>query len=246
MYASLSLCVVCVCGALRKKHRAFSDPRASNKRCQPSNRHRAIVRGVCCGRTRGVSGVCQGCALGVLRGEGGQVRAAYGVRGYGRRGCGGRLSDVCSQQKPQASGNTNRVCSGGAAAVSSHHPAAACTHWRGYAALDAHCGVGVRLCAAVCGCVRQGARVRRKGGRQKGEAEGREAQGGGQKGGRQEEGGRREGKAGGSRRRVRLQKPQHVSRQGESERFPLHSFRHRPEGGASRAGRRAGRKRKLP
>ena len=32
----------------------------------------------------------------------------------------------------------------------------------------------------------------------------------------------------------RLQKPQHVSRQGESERFPLHSFRHRP--GVNRAG----------
>jgi hypothetical protein len=31
---------------IRKKHSAFSDPWASNKRCQPSNRHRATVRGV--------------------------------------------------------------------------------------------------------------------------------------------------------------------------------------------------------
>ena len=32
----------------------------------------------------------------------------------------------------------------------------------------------------------------------------------------------------GAVRGVRLQKPQHVSRHGESERFPLHSSRHRP------------------
>ena len=132
-----------------------------------------VIAPSCEGCAAGALGVCQGCALGVLRGEGGQVRAAYGVGGYGRRGCGGRLSDVCSQQKPQASGNTNRVCSGGAAAVSSHHPAAACTHWRGYAALDAHCVlcgcVGVRLCAAVSGKERgSGGREGGRRGRQKG------------------------------------------------------------------------------
>ena len=39
----------------------------------------------------------------------------------------------------------------------------------------------------------------------------------------------------GAVRGVRLQKPQHVSRHGESERFPLHSSRHRP-GRGTRAG----------
>ena len=39
----------------------------------------------------------------------------------------------------------------------------------------------------------------------------------------------------GAVRGVRLQKPQHVSRHGESERFPLHSSRHRP-GRGIRAG----------
>ena len=204
MYASLSLCGLCV---WRSSKEASCVQRPSGLKQevsakQSSSRHRASgVLRVCCGCTRGdktrtgrtqctrgVSGVCSGCA------QGGGRPSACSVRGtgLGRRGCGGRLSDVCSQQKPQASGNTNRVCSGGAAAVSSHHPAAACTHWRGYAALDAHCVLCGR--AAVCGCVRLCQA------RSEGQAEGREAEGGGRRGeaeGREAGGGRQKGGQGG-------------------------------------------------
>ena len=185
MCASVSVCVVCV--ALFER----SIVRSATLGPQTRGVSQAIVIAPSCeGCAAGALGVCQGCALGVPRGEGGQVNAAYGVRGYGRRGCGGRLSDVCSQQKPQASGNTNRVCSGGAAAVSSHHPAAACTHWRGHAALDAHCVLCG--CAAVCGCVRLCQA------RSEGQAEGREAEGGGRRGeaeGREAGGREAEGRA---------------------------------------------------
>ena len=69
---------------IRKKHSAFSDPWASNKRCQPSNRHRATVRGVY-GQWGGA-----GCVR-----SGGMGRSCA----WGRR-----LSDVCFQQKPKLQG----------------------------------------------------------------------------------------------------------------------------------------------
>jgi len=175
------LCVCCVCGALRKKHRAFSDPRASNKRCQPSNRHRAIVRGVCCGCTRGVSGVCSGCAQGGGRPSACSVRGT-GVRAAGVRGAPQRrmLSAEASGFREYKPGVQRRR--GGCL----QPPPRRCLH-----SLARPCGSRCALRAVwVCGCVRLCAAVsgkeRGSGGREGGRR-------GRQKVGRQQEGGRREG-----------------------------------------------------
>ena len=78
------------------------------------------------------------------------------------------------------------------------------------------CGcAAVRLCVRLCGCaaLRDGCRT---------------GAGRVQDGCRMGAGWVQGGECGRGQVEVRLQKPQHVSRQGESERFPLHSFRHRP------------------
>ena len=190
VYASVCVRARCVCGALRKKHRAFSDPRASNKRCQPSNRHRAIVRGVCCGCTRGVSGVCSGCA------QGGGRPSACSVRGKGVRAAGVRGAPQRRMLSAEASGFREykpgvQRRRGGCL----QPPPRRCLH-----SLARLCGSRCALRAVwLCSCVRLCQA------RSEGQAEGREAEGGGRRGeaegreagGREAGGGRQKGGQGG-------------------------------------------------
>ena len=136
-------------------------------------------------------------------------------RRHGEGVCvGGRLSDVCSQQKPGLQGIQTVVqrLRGGCLQPPPSH----CLHSLARrVALDGWCGCAVRLCVRLCGCaaLRDGCRT---------------GAGRVQDGCRMGAGWVQGGECGRGQVEVRLQKPQHVSRQGESERFPLHSFRHRP------------------